>query len=220
MGPDQVPVAPGVVNAAQQKSETAAAVGKADFQRLRQFLESAGKDQAEYGALRFGWHPHQPGQHVLGHSLRAKHVPRMNQHRRANIRAMGKKAQQGLVIQVFVAHMIADLRAHMAVFHATRHLSASQVDVLQRHLAQRLQTGGMRRTHFQSQIIKPPGRGVGLGGGFQITEQDRRGAQNLHIHIIAIQFLHPAAGGPERVIDRAKFLVAQHDVAAPGAVLS
>ncbi|KAG0755645.1 hypothetical protein G6F22_020543 [Rhizopus arrhizus] len=59
---------PGVVHAAQQEGEAAAAVRKAQLQAAGDAFEGAGQDQRQDAQLRFGGHGDQPRQHPFLHA--------------------------------------------------------------------------------------------------------------------------------------------------------
>ncbi|CAB3711302.1 Uncharacterised protein [Achromobacter denitrificans] len=208
---------PGVVHAPEQEGEAAAAMRKAQLQAARDAFEGARQDQRQDAELGFRRHGDQPGQHPSLHAAVGHHVPGMDQHGDVVARAMNQELHQGFVVQVAGADVVADLHAQMAGRARARRFAAGQVQVLQRHLRQRLQARRRVGAVFERQVVHargPVGRGL---RGIAVAEHDGGGAQDLHVHAVPIHLPQPQARVPERGVHRAEGLVAGHDLAA-GAV--
>ena len=179
----------------------------------RDALQRARQDQRQHAQLGFGRHGHQPGQHPLLHALRtAHHVPGVNEDGNILVRAMDEKVHHIRVVQVFVAHVVANLHAHATQLLGTRGFGASQLQVLQRHLRKHFEPvrvlGGKSQgllVHLRSPICRTPGLPA-------IAKHHRRGTAHLDVHTLRIQFLHTKIRIPERTVNRAKGLIAQHDL--------
>ena len=109
---------------------------KADTQLRRQLVEHSAQNHRDNAKLRFRRHTHSPRHHVLRHALRRQHVPGMNQHRRALIRAVMQKGHNARIIKIVLSNVITDLHAEMAGANASAQFFTRRVDILQRNLAQ------------------------------------------------------------------------------------
>ena len=85
---------PGVLQSSQQKRKTSAAVRKANPQIRRQLVERSAQNHRDNSKLRLRGHANRPRHHVLRHALCTQHVPRMNEHRRAFVRAVMQETSQ------------------------------------------------------------------------------------------------------------------------------
>lgn len=180
-------------------------------ERGRDALERAGQDQRQDAELRFRRHRHQPRQHPLFHAWRAHHVPRVHQYGNAFVGAVDEEGDQAFVVEVAVAEVVADLHADMASSLGARGFAAGRVDILQRHLGQRLEPRGAVRAEFQRVVVhalRPGHRDVCR---IAVAEHHGRGAHELDVDAAAVHFLDAARGVPQRGVDRAEWLVAGHD---------
>jgi hypothetical protein len=78
----------------------------------------------------------------------------MNQHGGAFVGAMMQKRQDAGIIEILFADVIADFDTDMPVVHAASKLRTGRVNILQRYLAQRLQSSLASVAHFQCGMIK------------------------------------------------------------------
>src|SRR5271170_6792852 len=117
-------VLPGVLQAAEKKRKAAAAMRETDAQARGQAIERAADDQRHERELRFRGHAYGPRHHVFGHALRGHHVPGMNEDSGALVGAMVKKRDDSRIVEIFVAHVIADLHTEMAGAHAAGEFGA------------------------------------------------------------------------------------------------
>ena len=118
----------------------------------------------------------------------------------------------------FGPDMVADLHADMPGLHASRQLGAGGIDVLQRHLAKRLQPPISAAAHFQRSIVKDLrnfqclfGRPVDTktAPAWRRSLADRRPA--------GPDSSSRTAGSQHDLLDAAELAVAQHDHAFPAA---
>ncbi len=84
----------------------------------------------------------------------AKHVPGMNQHRRAFVRAVMQEGHDAGIIEILLANVIADLHSEMSRSHAAAQFLARRVNILQRNLAQRFQPALALRAQLQRSVIE------------------------------------------------------------------
>ena len=160
-----------------------------DRQRARQALERARQDQREDRQLRFRGHRHEPGQHPPLHALVAHHVPRMHEHRHGLGRAMTQEVQDAGIVESLRTDVIADLHADVARRARLRHGAARGIDVLQRHLRQRLQPPRIRRTELDHAVVHAIAPGRGFRGVPRVAEHDRRRTHELDVDA---RVVHPA----------------------------
>ena len=102
---------PRVFQTPQQECKTPAAVSEANPQRARQPIKRSAQNQCNYGKLCFRRHANRPRHHVFRHPLRAQHIPGMDEHRRAFIRAVMKESYDSGIVKILTSNMIADLYA-------------------------------------------------------------------------------------------------------------
>ncbi len=131
--------------------------------------------------MRLTRHPRQPGQHVAGVARIGRQVPRVDQYGRVLVRAVGEEFEEGAVVEVAVAKVVADVDAVEAFPHRLGDHRAGRLGVLERHLAQRGQpAGGVRGVPRQMPVDGPAP--VGGPCRFQaVAEQQRRAGQHLHV---------------------------------------
>ncbi len=145
---------PGVLQAAEKKCKAAAAVRETNAQARGQAIERAADDQRHERELRFRGHADGPRHHVFRHALRGHHVPGMNEHGGALVRAMVEERDDSRVVEILVADVIADLHAEMPGAHAASEFGAGSVNILQRHLAERAQSSFAASAEFQRRVVK------------------------------------------------------------------
>ena len=146
----------------------------------------------------------------------AKHVPGMNQHRRAFVRAMMQEGHDARIVEIFLANVIADLHSQMSGAHAPAQFLARRVNILQRNLAQRFQPALALRAQFQRRIVEQARAIQRVLHGTIVREQHRSGRENLHLDAVPVHFVEPHFGIPARRIDLAEESIAHHDVRFPG----
>src|ERR1700736_112423 len=110
---------PRIFQSSQQKRETSSAMSKANPQTGGQLVERSAKNHRDHAKLSFSRHPHSPRHKVFRHALRRQHVPGMNQHRRAFVRAVLQERDNSGIVEIVFSHMIADLHAEMAGAHTS-----------------------------------------------------------------------------------------------------
>src|ERR1700721_4614272 len=145
---------PRILESSQQERETSSAVREANSKFRRQLIDRPAENHRDNAKLCLCRHADSPRHHVLRHSLRRQHVPGMNQHGRAFLRAVMQEGHDPWIIEIFVSHVIADLHAKMASTHASAQFLARSVNILQRNLAKRLQPLLPLRAKFQGRIIE------------------------------------------------------------------
>ena len=118
-----------------------------------------------------------------------------------------------------LSEVVADLHADVAVRPGAAGLAAGEVEVLQRHLRQRLQPLRIVRAVLQRKVVHAARPGGGARGIVGIAEEDRRGADDLHVHRLRVHLLDARRRIPERLVDRPERLVGHHDLAAPAILL-
>src|SRR5262249_34412804 len=100
---------PGILQSAQQKSETPAAMRETDAEFPRQFVEDPAENHRYYVKLRFRRHFYGPWHHVFWHPGLAQHVPGMHQHSRALLGTMLEKRDDRGMVQIIFPDVIPDL---------------------------------------------------------------------------------------------------------------
>src|SRR5271155_1765970 len=145
---------PRVLQSAEKKRKTSATVRETNAQARGQLIERATDDQRYERELRFRGHADCPGHHVFGHALRGHHVPGMNEYGRALVGAVVEESEDSRVIEIFVAHVIADMHAQMSGDHAASQFGAGRVNILQRNLAERAQSSFAASAELERRVIK------------------------------------------------------------------
>ena len=140
---------PGIFEPPQQKCKTSAAMREADTQIRGQLVERSAQDHRDDAELRFGRHADGPRHHVVRHALRRQHIPRMHEHRCALIGTVVEKCHDAGIVKILLANVIADLHAEMAGPHASAKFLTCRVRILQRYLAERLQSSFAMRAQLQ-----------------------------------------------------------------------
>src|SRR5258706_5675461 len=126
---------PGVLQPPQQKRETPAAMREANPERARQPVKASTQNQSRNRQLCLRRHTDGPRRHIFRHPVLAKHIPRMDEHSRAFIRAVMQESYNARIVKVLVSNVVANLYAKVSCAHAPAQFLARRVRVLQRHLA-------------------------------------------------------------------------------------
>ncbi|KAG1173279.1 hypothetical protein G6F35_016773 [Rhizopus arrhizus] len=133
---------------------------------------------------------------------------------------MDQELHQRVVIQVARADVVADLYAKMAGGARARRFLAGQIQVLQRHLRQRFQARWRVGAMLKRQVVharRPIGRGLAWVG---VAEHDRRGAQELYVHAVAVQLGDAQRRVPQGRVYWPERPVAGHDLAGDAIAVS
>jgi hypothetical protein len=132
---------------------------------------------------------------------------------------MAQEIEDAGIVEALRPDVVADLHADVARRSRLGDRAAGRVDVLQRHLRERLQPARVRRAELDHAVVHALAPRRRLCGIPCIAEHDRRRAHELHVDA---RFVHPLQAGarvPQPRLDRAEARVALHNVAGAVAVL-
>ena len=127
---------------------------------------------------------------------------------------MDQEIEEVRVIQIPVAHMVANLHAHAACSDGAGRLCAGKPRVLQRHLRERpepVRMSGTERERLVVHLGGPVGRSRRVPC---VAEHHGRCAYQLHGNAMGVEFGNAEIGIPERAVDRPERLVGEHDLAS------
>ncbi len=162
-----------------------------------------------------GGHAGQPLRHPAVQARRVRHVPGVDEHRRADVRAVLEEHHHARGVQVLVADVVADLDAHMAGRQTPVEFAAGRLRVLERHLGERQQPAGRRRADVQGQVVEDAGDLQRLRAGAAVGEEDRGGGDHLDVDPVGRHVRQPHLGVPAVGADPAELLRAHHDHGVP-----
>ena len=130
--------------------------------------------------------------------------------------AMMQESDDAGIIEILFPDVITDFDSHVPGAQTARQFRAGRVNILQRHLAQRLQSSVAPPAHFQSCIIEKARAFQRVLRFAVVSEKHRSGGNNLLVDSVAIHLLQTHTYIPACRIYPAKFPVAQHDYGLAG----
>jgi hypothetical protein len=140
----------------------------------------------------------------------------MNQHGGTLVGTVVQKRQDAGIIEILFAYVIADFDADMPGVHAASKLRAGRVNILQRHLAQRLQSSLASVAHFQSGIIKQARTFQGTLRLTVVREKNRSRGNYLPVYSVAIHLLETHTDVPAIRGYAPEFALPDHDYGFAG----
>ena len=185
-------------------------MGEAQPQGFRDLVQDAAEDQGQRRQVGFRGHSGQPAGHPAFQAGAFRHVPGVDEDRRAHRRAVLQELRDAGVVQVAVADVVADLDARVARRQAPVQLRAGRVRVLQRHLAERDQpvvAAGDR----QGQVVEDAGEFDRLVGRAVVAEEDRGRRDHLPVDAVGVHVALAQGRVPAGGVDAAELAVADHD---------
>ncbi len=164
-----------------RRREAAAAVGQHHAQ-FRQAFQHAAEGQAAGGARLLGRHADQPRHPVFRHAGHAHHVPRVHQHRGAEIGGGLEEREQFRRVEIPVAAVRADLHALQAQFvDAAFQFAHRQRRRLQRHRADAGVVARIVAAHAGHVVVQMAMQLQRLVARRPVREQHRHGGDHLHV---------------------------------------
>ena len=206
---------PGVVEAAEPVREAAPAVGEADPQRWRHGVEHPAEDHGQHRQMRLGRHPRQPAGHPAVVTRAGGHVPRVHEHRCANVGAVLEELHGAGVVEITLTDVVADLDPSVPGGQAAVELGAGGVGVLERNLAERDQPVAPGGDALQGEVVEDLGHLDRLAGRPLVAEEQRRRRHNLTVDAVVVHVDEPVGGIPACRADRSELGVADHDHRRP-----
>ena len=161
-----------------------------------QAIEGAAEDERRHCELRLRRHGDRPRHHVIRHAILRHHVPGMHQHRSTDVGTVVQESNDAGIVEVLRADMVADLYANVPGLHASAHLGAGGIDVLQRHLTKRLEAAIGATAHFQRSIVEDARNFQRLLRRPVVRKQHRRCGDHLQVYALPVKVLQSAALDP------------------------
>jgi len=115
-----------------------------------------------------------------------------------------------------IVNRIADLHAEMASAHAASELGARSVNILQRNLAESVQSSFAGGTKLQRRVVKKASTIQRVLGLAVVGEKHGRGGNDLLSYTVAIHFFQADVRIPASGSDVAEHAIADHDYGFAG----
>ena len=180
----------------QRSGEGAAAVREGDAQP-RQPLEHSAEDDRADGERDLRGHSDQPGQPVLAHPRLAHHVPRMHEHRRAQLLGAREDRKQRGLGEIPVVHVRTDFDPQKAELrHAAIELPDGAIGGLHGERAEADESPRMLPAE-RSFVVVQQAREIVAARKWQLVgEEDRDGGEHLEADARFVAFLQANGGIP------------------------